>query len=109
MRRVMRDWGQQSPQCIWCGSADKLTIDHVVPISRGGSKGAVKNLQILCITCNWLKHHLTPEEFFAHVEKILARRGRVLLWKHEHEALLRAVKSKVGIWDIIKTWLKKKR
>jgi hypothetical protein len=40
--------------CLKCGSESKLTIDHVVPISKGGSND-FNNLQILCEKCNSLK------------------------------------------------------
>ena len=37
--------------CKQCGCTDLLTIDHVVPLSRGGSN-ELENLQILCNKCN---------------------------------------------------------
>ncbi len=37
--------------CVNCGSFDNLEIDHIIPVSRGGSSGK-ENLQILCKTCN---------------------------------------------------------
>ncbi len=37
--------------CAWCGSTDDLQIDHVLPLSRGGSNG-LRNLQVLCGSCN---------------------------------------------------------
>lgn len=38
-------------RCRECGSADDLTIDHVIPKSRGGTH-AEDNLQTLCRSCN---------------------------------------------------------
>lgn len=38
-------------RCAACGSADKLEIDHIVPISQGGT-GDPNNLQVLCRQCN---------------------------------------------------------
>ena len=39
-------------QCAACGRMDcLLTIDHVVPISRGGLT-RMENLQLLCAACN---------------------------------------------------------
>jgi hypothetical protein len=38
-------------KCAACGSAEKLEIDHVVPISQGGT-GDFHNLQVLCRQCN---------------------------------------------------------
>lgn len=41
-------------KCLACGS-DDATIDHVIPLSRGG-KNDLDNLQVLCFSCNSRKH-----------------------------------------------------
>lgn len=41
-------------KCLKCGSLDNLTIDHVIPVSFGGSNGH-DNLQCLCRECNSIK------------------------------------------------------
>ena len=38
-------------RCAECGSADDLSLDHIVPWSLGGSDGP-DNLQTLCRPCN---------------------------------------------------------
>ncbi len=38
-------------ECKFCGSKDSLEIDHIIPLSRGGTN-ELSNLQILCRTCN---------------------------------------------------------
>ena len=38
-------------ECAVCGSKTNLTIDHVVPLNRGG-RHAIGNLQSLCGSCN---------------------------------------------------------
>ena len=38
-------------KCAQCGSSEKLEIDHIIPIARGGSNETT-NLQILCRKCN---------------------------------------------------------
>lgn len=39
-------------RCLACGADDvKLTVDHVVPVSRGGSND-IENIQPLCHPCN---------------------------------------------------------
>ncbi len=38
-------------RCLCCGRQTKLTPDHVVPISRGGSN-TISNIQPLCGPCN---------------------------------------------------------
>lgn len=41
-------------ECTHCQSTEGLCIDHIVPVSRGGSN-AIENLQILCGPCNCSK------------------------------------------------------
>lgn len=56
MKRLMR-----SP-CWNCGTYDNQTLDHIIPISRGGLNG-IGNLMILCLTCNLSKHACTIMEW----------------------------------------------
>lgn len=37
--------------CVACGEPDELTIDHIVPIAKGGRHSA-ENVQPLCRSCN---------------------------------------------------------
>jgi DNA-directed RNA polymerase subunit RPC12/RpoP len=47
--------------CQYCGSKDDLTLDHVMPKSRGG-RTTWDNLTTACRRCNSKKGDLTPEE-----------------------------------------------
>jgi len=47
--------------CQYCGSKDKLSIDHVIPVSRGGSNN-FENCVASCIPCNVKKDNRTPRE-----------------------------------------------
>lgn len=38
-------------QCLCCGDDDNITIDHVIPVSKGG-ENSIDNLQPLCRSCN---------------------------------------------------------
>lgn len=49
-------------RCQYCGRSDAtLTIDHVIPRSRGGTN-RWDNLITACKSCNTLKGNRTPEE-----------------------------------------------
>lgn len=47
---VVAWWGGR---CLSCGAAE-TTVDHVVPLSRGGGNG-ITNIQPLCGSCNSVK------------------------------------------------------
>lgn len=46
-------------KCLICGSTDNLTLDHIIPISRGGSNEK-ENLQTFCSKCNNDKGNRMP-------------------------------------------------
>ncbi len=48
-------------RCQYCGSPEHLTLDHVVPKSKGG-KSTWDNLVAACRNCNSNKGHRSPEE-----------------------------------------------
>ena len=45
---------KRDKKCLRCGREDKLTIDHIEPISKGG-ENKLGNLQTLCKSCNSIK------------------------------------------------------
>ena len=47
--------------CVYCGSQRNLTLDHVIPKSRGG-RNEWTNLVTSCSKCNLKKADRTPEE-----------------------------------------------
>lgn len=58
--------------CHWCGNSfpkDDLTMDHVVPVSRGGlsSRG---NLVPACKECNNRKKYLLPIEWEEYLSSV---------------------------------------
>ena len=56
-----RIYKRDDNQCVYCGSKKQLTIDHVLPKSRGG-KNEWTNLVTCCFKCNVKKANRTPEE-----------------------------------------------
>lgn len=52
---------RDSHTCRECNSTKNLEIDHIIPVSRGGT-GEVENLQALCRSCNRAKRNRTSAE-----------------------------------------------
>lgn len=48
--------------CAYCGTKERLTIEHLTPLSRGG-KNEVGNVVPACSPCNTTKNAKTAEEF----------------------------------------------
>lgn len=38
-------------KCVKCGSTEQLTIDHIIPIRKGGIS-TESNMQTMCFNCN---------------------------------------------------------
>ncbi len=56
---------KQNKSCIYCGihlTDINISVDHILPTSRGGLN-IIKNIQILCSDCNFLKLDKTHIEF----------------------------------------------
>ena len=56
-----RIYKRDNNECAYCGSKKNLTIDHIIPKSRGG-QNTWMNLVTCCSSCNRLKGDRTPEE-----------------------------------------------
>ena len=68
--------------CAYCGGAfgaRELTMDHVVPVARGG-RSAKGNVVVSCKPCNARKKLLTPAE-----QLLLARQAAGRASEHEGE------------------------
>ena len=50
-------------ECAYCGSNENLTIDHIVPQSKGGPDIS-KNIVCSCESCNHSKGHNSWEEWY---------------------------------------------
>lgn len=60
----------QKGKCACCGKRAELHIDHIVPISRGGSNWP-RNIQLLCKPCNSRKHAKDPIQFMQEMGALL--------------------------------------
>lgn len=61
--RVNRDriYKRDNFKCVYCGSKKDLTLDHVIPKSKGGTNEWT-NLVTCCTKCNFAKADKTPEQ-----------------------------------------------
>lgn len=61
---VKRQYKAQKGQCYYCKApvGDAYQVDHVVPLSRGGSNGP-ENIVIACPFCNQSKGNKLPHEW----------------------------------------------
>jgi 5-methylcytosine-specific restriction protein A len=66
-------------KCFYCGRAtspNALTMDHIVPISRGG-KSTRGNVVPCCKTCNNAKKQLLPMEWEEYLKKARKKPGEL--------------------------------
>jgi 5-methylcytosine-specific restriction endonuclease McrA len=55
--------------CVFCGSKEKITMDHIIPISRSGNH-SIGNLQPLCRRCNSSKKSRLVSEYKYYLSKL---------------------------------------
>jgi 5-methylcytosine-specific restriction endonuclease McrA len=55
--------------CAHCGTPQNLTIDHIIPLAKGG-KNTLDNLQMLCYACNTEKADSHPYVVTEILEKV---------------------------------------
>lgn len=61
-RDINRLMARCGDQCVECGSTERLGIDHVIPVARGG-RHSIGNLTVLCRRCNSSKKDQTFAEW----------------------------------------------
>ena len=55
--------------CVYCGSTEKMTIDHIIPIDKGGTNDP-KNLVTACLSCNASKRNSFFIDWYIKSKKI---------------------------------------
>lgn len=58
-KSIKTKWGE----CAYCGSKENLTIDHIVPRSKGGNNH-ITNVLCACEKCNKSKAHYEWEDWY---------------------------------------------
>ena len=66
-KRIWREriFERDSHQCQYCGSKEDLTIDHIVPRSKGGDRWDASNCTTACRPCNQLKGSMQLATFLS--------------------------------------------
>jgi hypothetical protein len=66
--------------CSACGRRDDLVVDHIIPVSVGGSPDTIANMQMLCQDCNLGKSkmgdRLLPAAVALHTSSTVSARLR---------------------------------
>jgi len=89
-RSIFEDYTLKGPfnhsACAYCGKwSEKLTIDHIVPKSKGGPHFAKWNSCPSCLACNADKSNLPVFEWWRPKEFWTQQREEILLaWVHHH-------------------------
>jgi 5-methylcytosine-specific restriction endonuclease McrA len=70
-RRYRKEWTPlqrkewMADKCLWCGSTDDLTLDHIIPVMDGGLPEQT-NAQTLCHPCNlWKSNFVDKPRYLA--------------------------------------------
>ena len=63
-KHIKESWENK---CAYCDSEENLTIDHIVPQSKGGGDNT-KNVVCCCHSCNQDKGHAPWEEWYSSQE-----------------------------------------
>lgn len=50
IKKIMRKYNR----CVYCGSNENLTLEHIIPVSKGGTN-IEENLTMACNSCNCSK------------------------------------------------------
>ncbi len=59
-----QDW-----KCTYCGLEKPLTVDHMIPLSKGGSN-SIDNITPACLTCNCSKGDKTYDEYIDRIKSV---------------------------------------
>lgn len=70
--QAKRLWRQQIKEnwdhkCAYCNSSEQLTLDHIIPRSKGGMDNT-KNVVCCCHSCNQSKGHTPWQEWYSSQE-----------------------------------------
>lgn len=95
---------ERDKKCRSCGSVEKLTVDHVIPLSRGGTDEP-GNLRTLCASCNQNKSSFIEWDFLRRLRLAMYADELVLKVKGDLKGAISSVENRLGqqIKDV-KSW-----
>jgi hypothetical protein len=102
-RSIFEDFPTKGPfghcACAYCGVwNEKLTIDHIVPKSKGGPHFAKWNALPACLACNASKSNSPVFEWWRPQEFWTQKREDTLLsWVHAHSFV--SAHTDIGTWE----------
>jgi 5-methylcytosine-specific restriction endonuclease McrA len=97
---------RDSYTCQYCGhrpAREDLTIDHIIPRSRGG-RSTWENVVLACIQCNVTKSNRTPEEARMHLRRPPRRPHWLATLRHTLKRPDRPIWQKfvdAAYWDVV--------
>lgn len=74
----MAIYARDNNSCVYCNSISNLSLDHIIPQSRGGSNDE-RNLVTSCISCNSSRHNMNIETFISMNSNPKAIRDRIAI------------------------------
>jgi len=81
-QHIKENWNHK---CAYCGSEEKLTIDHIVPRSKGGTD-FTNNVVCCCQECNHDKGHTDWEYWFSkQIFFTEEKRSAIIRWMHNKQ------------------------
>lgn len=79
-QNIKEEWGHK---CAYCGEEENLTIDHIIPQSKGGLD-TTKNVVCCCKSCNHDKGHTHWEDWYYRQNFFtVERRNAILSWMNK--------------------------
>ncbi|UBF29837.1 HNH endonuclease (plasmid) [Kovacikia minuta CCNUW1] len=68
-QQVKEKFAAMGNACFYCSSLDQITVDHYIPINKGGWD-SLDNLVPACSRCNFSKRDMLPDEW---IQRLLER------------------------------------
>lgn len=91
-KRIKEQWDHS---CAYCGSKENLTIDHVIPKSKGGLN-YTQNVICSCLSCNGSKANSDWKEWYENQDFYCAvKKSRIEDWiGHQEDGKVKLYKYK---------------